>query len=113
MIVYIAGGTFIICCLASFVCYDLILQREYHTARQQWEADGSPPGFFWAPEGASLYLGTPERNRQLRRWTFWTPEWASGDERASSLFRLQRALTLVAISSWTVAAWQMFFGVRQ
>jgi len=112
VIANIAGGTFIVCCMASFICFDLILLRQYETAREQWEADGRPPGFFWVPEGTSRYFGMRERDQQLRRWMFGTPEWASMDKRARLLFRIQRVLMLVAISAWTLGVWQMFFGPR-
>jgi hypothetical protein len=54
LLIVVPFGVFFTARLAGFVAYERLVKRQYKIARDNWEADGRPPGFFLGRGG---YIG--------------------------------------------------------
>ena len=99
---YIVITLLALCFLAlcgSFFVFDQLVMAEYFNHRHQWELDGKPTGYFWVPEGATLFGGRLVRfssglasRYRWRVWLWSTPGWMKGDRHALRLLHWWRAL---------------------
>jgi hypothetical protein len=78
--------------IADFLVTDRLLRLEYFAARQEWNDDGKPHGYFWIPAEAKTsggWFARPGSSRALRKvafiWIFKTPAWVSQLEVARRL----------------------------
>lgn len=95
----IPGIVFFLAGIGTFVCYDRLVRRQYKIAKDSWEADNRPPGFFWAPPETSV-MRSWTRGRAYLRWIVTTPSWITRDNHARGLQRQLRILWLIGIGAW-------------
>ena len=91
-------------------CFDQVLKTEYLNHREQWLADGSPLGMFWAPKGASLFSGSISRLKLSVRWLVRNPQWAAGDMKARQHLRTMRVSWAVASIAWLILVARIMAG---
>ena len=95
----IPGILFCLAGVASFFCYDGLVKREFKIAKESWEKDNRPPGFFSALPGTSM-MRSWTRGRLYFRWIFTTPSWIASDPIARRLQRQLRILWFTGIIFW-------------
>ena len=85
--------------IASGVLFDRLVMVEYFNHRYQWELDGKPTGFFWVPEGATVFHGRIVRltssfagRHAWRVWLWSTPAWMKRDRKTLRLLHWWRGL---------------------
>jgi hypothetical protein len=57
--------------------FDHLVQWEYEHAREQWNRDGNPDGFFWRAAECSVLKSDLAKKRLGVLWLFRTPAWAA------------------------------------
>src|SRR6266576_3217303 len=115
---YIVITLLALCFLAlcgSFFVFDQLVMAEYFNHRHQWELDGKPTGYFWVPEGATLFGGRLVRfgsalagSYRWRVWLWSTPAWIKGDRHALRLLYWWRALYVGPLVGIPVAVLVLF-----
>ena len=93
--------------IASFFCYDGLVKRELKIAKESWEKDNRPPGFFSALPGTSM-MRSWTRGRLYFRWIFTTPSWIASDPIARRLQRQLRILWSTGLIFWLWALLILF-----
>jgi hypothetical protein len=77
-----------------------LLERQYSTAREEWERDGCPTWWTWAPAGRDNPNHSAKTVRLRLLWLFVTPDWAKRDNIALRYHRVHRWWFLVMIIGW-------------
>ena len=93
MFLFFAAG------IVSFFCYDGLVKREYKIAKDSWESDDRPPGFFSALPWTSM-MRSWTRGKVYCRWTFTTPIWVAQDEVARRLHLQLRVVSVIGLVAW-------------
>jgi hypothetical protein len=97
--VALPGVIVFIALISCFVVYERLVKRQYEIARDAWEADGRPPGVFWAPAGTSV-MRSWTRGGALTRWLWSSPSWVTADKKARELQRALRIAGAVGLLAW-------------
>ncbi len=84
--------------LYAFSTFDRLVRAEYENAREAWEADGRPRGFFWKAPECTLCRSTWALNRLSFLWLFATPVWAAKSRTSLNSLRRWR----VAVLAWNI-----------
>jgi hypothetical protein len=95
--------------LYALVMFDRLVRAEYEGAREAWEADGRPRGFFWKAPECTWYRSAWALNRLSFVWLFATPAWVARSTTSRNWLRHWRVSVLtwnVIILTWLIlAAW--------
>ena len=94
----VASAVFFVAVLAAIAVADRLVKRQYDIAREQWKANGCPPGFWWCPT-SSLVHGW-KRDKACARWIVTTPGWIQADRYARTLQQSLRVVWVVAAGTW-------------
>jgi hypothetical protein len=87
---------FIVCALASFVIFDLVVRTQFENYRDSWNKDGKPHGFLFRPAGSSWI----SMQAQYLLLIFRNPEWMVNDLKLKRISTVFRTLYLVGLISW-------------
>jgi hypothetical protein len=99
----LACGLAAVTYLASFFCFDRLLQVESASYHEQWLKDGQPIVFFtWGRHGGVAFglRGVGALLSFLRcyvLWIFSTPAWVRGDLSAHRFISAARLLLVITI----------------
>ena len=80
---------FVALLLVSYWQFDRVLQIAISEARAEWEANGSPSGYFWKPEG-SRPLSLRMRGFIWSHWFLHRPSWTTSSRQAAHVYTLFR-----------------------
>jgi hypothetical protein len=88
--------------LGAFAAFDVIVRTGYADNPADWEASGSPHGFFWVPKESRGFLGFPSLSAGAARtscsfeWLLVSPSWVAGNRSLQIAVWLYRTL----IAGW-------------
>jgi len=95
--------------LYAFAMFDRLVRAEYEGAREAWEADGRPRGFFWKAPECTWYRSAWALNRLSFVWLFATPGWVARSPTSRNSLRRWRVSVLtwniIFLISLILAAW--------
>ena len=95
--------------LYAFLLFDRVVRAEYENAREAWEVDGRPRGFFWKAPECTVYRSTWALNHVSFAWLFATPAWASHSPAFRNSLRRWRISVLtwnvLVVAALVLAAW--------
>jgi hypothetical protein len=94
--------------IVLFVLFDVLLYLEHEYHIEEWKKDGRPGGFFWRPEGTSVWAGSFARSSLASAWLFSTPAWVSSDQRARRLLVWYRAVWWMSMIGWLASTVYVF-----
>ena len=91
---------FLVVLVVSFVVFDRLLRIQFSDAHSDWEREGCPSGYFWAPP-SSRKLSPRARGYLYSKWFYHAPPWVRGSQQAERLyarFKLMVWLGIIAFS---------------
>jgi hypothetical protein len=97
--------------IGAFIAFDVVVRAGYAGYTDEWEASGSPHGFFWVPDESRGFLGLPalsassSRNSCMFEWLVSNPSWVSNDRFANAAVWLYRLLFF----GWLACVVRLFF----
>jgi hypothetical protein len=86
--------------IVLFVLFDVLLYLEHKDHIEEWKKDGRSGGFFWRPEGVSVWAGLFRRGGLASAWLFLTPAWMAADQRAKRLLFWYRVVLWISMIGW-------------
>jgi len=93
--------------LGAFAAFDVVVRAGYADNFADWEASGSPHGFFWVPQESRGFLGFPSLSAGAARticaleWLLVSPSWVAGNRSLRIVVWLYRIFVL---------CWLLWFG---
>ena len=86
-------------CSSPIGSFDRVLQIAVSEARAEWEANGSPSGYFWKPEG-SRPLSLRMRGFIWSHWFLHRPSWTTSSRQAEHVYTLFRLVSCFVFLSF-------------
>lgn len=83
-------ATMVCSLIASWVFYDLLINRFHSRRPMDWAEAGKPIGMLHVPSGGSILAGTITRYRLMNSLLFKTPKWIQQDAYSVTLLKWYR-----------------------